>query len=167
MRKRTIIAAVAGLMMLGGPALADGVSGSTEHHQDCKTNPDGTQTCTTVYDNNVKCGTGTKTPGATPAGTVTVSGLPSGGTPGSSGGLEVCTDDSSVLQGRIIASGSATDQSGYVAVDGDKDNKGDPKSQGWARIDGSKSGVAVRCGDANGRKDATEPTADDTQADCG
>ena len=147
-----------------GPALAHGPSGS--HDEDpvttC-TDPSDPSTCTTQdqWDNNVTCGQAV----ATPAGTVVVYGLPNGA-PSSSGSLEVCSDDGSVVQGRVIASGDAASHSGYVALDGDKDNQPAP-AQGFVRIGGSPAGLSVTRGDDNGAKDATHPGAADGQEDCG
>jgi hypothetical protein len=98
-----------------------------------------------VWDNQVSCGNGTDTPAATLyAGT---------------NGVEVCNDGAVVpVQGRVIAT---TDDGGYVAADGDNNNPG--QAAGWARVDSS----GVRCGDDNGRRDATHPTSADTVEDCG
>src|SRR4051812_12183065 len=110
------------MMSLAGPALAHGPSGS--HEEDpvttC-TDPNDPNTCTTQdqADNDVTCGDGEAV--ATPAGTVVVYGLPNGA-PSSSGALEICSADSPVVQGRVIAEGDAATQSGYIAADGDKDN---------------------------------------------
>jgi len=100
-----------------------------------------------VWDNQVQCGSGT----ATPAGMIYAG----------SNGVEVCSDGSSVLplQGRIIAT---TEQGGYVAADGDASNE-PAQAKGWVRVDGN----GVRCGDDNGRRDATHPTSADGSEDCG
>jgi hypothetical protein len=166
MRRLRLVGVLTGaLLLVAGTALADTQSGSTEHHEECTTDPEtNEETCITVFDNDVSCGTGQDV--GTPAGTATVSGLPDGGAPSSSGELEVCSDDSSVVQGRVIASGSATDRSGYVAADGDQDNP--EQGTGWARVDGDSSGsITIRCGDAAGNLDATHPTDVDGQDDCG
>lgn len=91
---------------------------------------------------------------------------------GTSGGLGVCNDGTGTLgskvpvQGRAVAQGSQ--DGGNVYIDGDKDNS-NATAQGWARADGKFNGTppTVRCGDDGGRKDASEPTADDKQDDCG
>lgn len=84
----------------------------------------------------------------------------------SSGGVGVCNDRSTLpIQGRAAVQGSQSE--GFSAyVDGDKDNS-NTTAQGFARMDANSSGVKVRCGDDNGRKDATHPAAEDGQEDCG
>ena len=165
-RMLVVLLGVLAMMGLAGPALADGPSGS--HEEDpvttC-TDPNDPSTCTTQdqWDNDVTCGDGEAV--ATPVGTAVVYGLPSGA-PSSAGALEVCSDDGSVVQGRVIASGDATTQSGYIAVDGDKDNQ-PTQAQGFARVGGSAAGLTVQCGDDAGAKDSTHPGATDGQEDCG
>jgi hypothetical protein len=136
MRKLILIIGV--LAMAATPVLADGPSGS--HEED-------TVDGTTVYDNNVSCGGGE----ATPAGTIYAG----------DNGVEVCNDGSGALplQGRIIAT---SDDGGYIAADGDRDNSPE-QAQGWVRLDSG----GVRCGDSAGNNDATHPTAADTSEDCG
>ena len=166
--RRTLVVLGAALVMWGvaGPALAHGPSGS--HEEDpvttC-TDPSDPTTCTTQdqWDNDVTCGEGQAA--ATPLGTVVVYGIPDGA-PSSAGALEVCSDDSAVVQGRIIAAGDATTQSGYIAVDGDKDNQ-PAQAQGFARVEGDATGLTARCGDDAGAKDATHPGTSDGQEDCG
>jgi len=135
MRKLMLVAVL--FLVLGtAPALADGPSGSREE------NADGT------FDNDVQCGSGT----ATPVGGVVYAGP---------NGAEVCNDGGTIpIQGRIIVT---TDQGGYVAVDGDRDNPGAEQTKGWIRVDGS----GVRCGDDAGRRDSTHPGSEDTAEDCG
>ncbi len=133
MRKLLLLAACAVIALAVAPVSAHGPSGSHEE------NPDGT------YDNQVTCGSGTRTP----AGVVYAG----------SNGAEVCNDGGAVpVEGRVIAT---TDQGGYVAADGDGNNSG--QAAGWARVDSS----GVRCGDDAGNRDATHPTSADTSADCG
>ena len=118
-----------------------------------------------VWTNNVKCKGGS----TADAQGVKIYHNQSGTT---SGGLGVCNDGTGTLgsavpvQGRAVAQGSQ--DGGNVYIDGDKDNS-NATAQGWARADGKFNGTqpTVRCGDDNGRKDATEPTADDKQDDCG
>ena len=108
MRTKLLIAiAFVALAVLGTPALADGPSGSKENGK-----------------NEVTCNK-TSGPSGT-GGNVYASGnsLYLG-----SGGAEVCSDDNSGADGRVIVSSS-----GYAAIDGDSSNPaGNP--QGWARLD--------------------------------
>lgn len=129
---RRFVLTVGVLVLAVAPAFAHGPSGSNEG--------DGSGS------NNVTCGSGT----STPAGVVYAG----------SNGAEVCNDGGGAvpLQGRIIAT---SDQGGYIAADGDKDNAA--QAQGWIRVDGS----GVRCGDDAGPRDATHPTSADMMADCG
>ena len=161
-------ALAAGLFVVGAPAFADNddpsnnntASGSNEQHQECTIDPaTGQETCTWVYDNDVECGAGTEAP--TPVGTATIS---PNGDPASGGELEACTDDGSVLQGRVIASGGT--DGGYVAADGDQDNSQE-QAQGWARVDVSPSGPAVSCGSTTGNLDAVNPGPGDDSSQCG
>jgi len=113
-----------------------------------------------VYTNNVKCKSG----GAASQQGVNVYHNQSGTT---SGGVGVCNDGSTApVQGRAVAQGS--EKGGNVYVDGDKDNS-NATAQGWARVDGTFDGKppSYRCGNDNGRKDASEPTSADTSGDCG
>jgi hypothetical protein len=167
MRKRSIIGFVAaGVLAFGaGPALADGLSGSSEHHEDCTTDPaTGEETCTTVYDNEVTCGTegeGGNVPA--PTGDLDISG--NGDPTAPAGELEVCSDgEGAVLQGRIIAGGSA--DGGYVIVDGDNSNTPE-QAKGFARVDIGAGPPTVTCGADGGHKDGTEPEPTDSQAACG
>jgi hypothetical protein len=167
MRKRLIIGSVAaGLMLVAGPALADGQSGSKEHHTECTQNPDpnGAPICNEVADNDVQCGEAQGTVPA-PTGPIVISGT--GDPAAGAGELEVCSADSPVLEGRVIVGGSADDRGGYVIADGDTDNGGDPKTQGFARVDVGPGGPTVTCGDPNGDLDGTSPGATDGQDQCG
>lgn len=117
-----------------------------------------------VWTNNVKCAGGEK------ADAQGVKVYQTGS--GTSGGVGICNEGKGEVgsrvpvQGRAVAQGSQ--DGGNVYIDGDKDNS-NATAQGWARADGKFNGTApaVRCGDDNGRKDASEPTASDQQADCG
>ncbi len=83
-----------------------------------------------------------------------------------SGGVGVCNDRSTVpVQGRFVLQGSQSDGISTYA-DGDKDNSNE-SAKGFARLDAGSSGAKVRCGDDNGRKDASHPAAEDGQDDCG
>lgn len=152
MRKLLIAAAAAGLLAVAAPALAE-VGGTSE------------------TGNQVNCGNNSKGTDVGPTG-ITIGGVsqapPSGGT---SGALVVCNDGGSaglpqVIQGRIILSGDAGTQKGYVAADGDATNP--PEAQGWARVDVSSAGPKVRCDDTEAAGSNSEtPTAADGQDDCG
>jgi hypothetical protein len=134
MRKIAFLATIIVLLLTVGPALADGPSGSHEE--------DGSPP---AWDNQVTCGSGTRTP----AGVIYAG----------SNGAEVCNDGGVVpLQGRLIVT---TDQGGYIAADGDGDNPA--QGAGWVRVDGG----GVRCGDDTGNRDATHPTSVDGMEDCG
>lgn len=136
MRKFRLIAlAFVALLTLGmgGSALADGPSGSSEHHE----NEEGD----TVFTNDVQCDGGE----ATPVGNVYVG----------DNGVEVCNEgdeEVSVVQGRVIVT---SDDGGYIAADGDKDNvfEGDDTLTGYARIN---SDGTVQC---SGEGDTSAPHA--------
>lgn len=182
MRGRAMKAAacLVAVLIIGGPVAADDFTGSEREMRtlSCKgpypsnQEPPGPGECTGtqttyrgyVWTNNVKCNGGS----AANAEGIRVYHNPQGTT---GGGVGVCNDGtgavgSKVIQGRAAASGSPN--GGTVYVDGDKDNTQHDSLQGWLRIDG-KPGAAptVRCGDDNGRKDATMPTSADQQDDCG
>lgn len=183
MKKLLVLAGLLSLFAVPA-AVADSANGSTEHRQACiddatgqevPRNADGTcplgSTDTTVYENNVTCGTPDADGGDVPdvdgpAGNVYTTGDPAA----QSGGIEVCADGSdevTVVEGRVIAEGSAAD-GGYVAADGDQDNASvDPALAGWARVDVDSGGATVRCGDDAGNLDATHPGPEDGQDDCG
>ncbi|HEX9713894.1 MAG TPA: hypothetical protein VGB52_15235 [Actinomycetota bacterium] len=159
MRKAIVALCALGAAFLTAPAIADGPSGSQEERQACIDDasgaevprqsdgacPDGS-TDTTVWENNVTCGDGQD------AGV--------GRIYAGANGVEVCNDGSGALplHGRIIVT---SDDGGYVAADGDRDNA--PEAQGWARVDGS----GLRCGADDGSLDATHPGDGDTADNCG
>lgn len=131
--------------------------------------PEGTTPITeTQWDNDVTCGETDEDDVATPVGTVYTRGEDTNGDgQADDGTIEACADGSeeaTVLQGRIIATGNAQD-GGYVAADGDKDNPAE--AQGYIRVDVSGSGVTVTCDDPEGNQDATHPGDTDTQEQCG
>lgn len=102
MRRACFAVLVVALMAIQGVALADGPSGSTE-------NPKTHQ---------VKCGQGTETPaGKVYAGT---------------NGVEVCSDNDSAPDGRVIISFAGQ----FIAVDGDPTNSSF-NGTGFVRLDGS------------------------------
>ena len=176
-----IMACLAAVAILGGPVMADDFTGSEREMRTLKCassypanqEPHGAGECTGdqttyrgyVYTNDVKCNSGS----TANAEGVRVYHNPQG-TAG--GGVGICNDGtgtvgSKVIQGRAAASGDATN-GGTVYIDGDKDNTQHAAAQGWARVDGKPGGAPnVRCGDDNGRKDATAPTSADAQNDCG
>ena len=177
-----VMACLMAVALLGAPVMADDFTGSERELRtlNCggpypkNQEPPGAGECTGdattykgyVYTNNVKCSSGA----AANAEGVRVYHNPQGTT---GGGVGICNDGSGavgskVIQGRAVASGSATD-GGTVYIDGDKDNSQHAALQGWARADGKFAPQAptVRCGDDGGRKDATAPTGDDQQGDCG
>jgi hypothetical protein len=115
---------VAAAALVPGAALASGPSGSTEGAPRSKT-----------Y-NNVKCGKGTNVKGL-----VVYAGT---------NGIEACNDGrapSQLVQGRAIVT------SGYVAVDGDRDNKvyGPLDLRNYARADRA----GAHCGKQGGVEDST------------
>ena len=126
MRKLIIAGLTAGVMTLAAPAFAGTGPGGTSEGQ----NPDGSET------NQLDCGTqGRDVNGISVIG---LDGAPSG----ASGSLVVCNDDADYpIQGRVIASGDAATQEGYVTADGDADNA--EQGQGYARV----SGGGAECGD--------------------
>ncbi len=138
-------------VVLAGPVAAHDFTGSEE-----RKNSRGR----TVYTNDVRCARGERAN----AGGVRVYTTQSG----TSGGVGTCNDGtgplgSRLLQGRAVVTGSQNGVTTYA--DGDKHNSG--QAQGWARVDATRSGVNIRCGDEKGRKDATHPTSADTREDCG
>jgi hypothetical protein len=128
--KRTLLFAVA-VVLSASPAFATGPSGSTEGGPGSSS-----------Y-NNVSCGSGTSV-----AGVVLYAGA---------NGAEVCNDGKSPVpvQGRVIAS---TDQGGYIAADGDKDNTQNAYLQGYLRIDRN----GPHCGKPGNVEDATSTTQPST-----
>lgn len=147
------IALVLSVLVVAGPGAAHDFTGSEEKKTRRRT----------VYTNNVQCARGSQAD----AQGVKVYRKQTSPT---SGGIGVCNDGKGAvgsrvpIQGRAVAQGSQN--GGSIYADGDKNNSSQ-QSQGWARVDGSAKGVNVRCGDDNGRKDATHPTSKDTRADCG
>ena len=187
MRRRVVkpLACLLVVFILGAPVAADDFTGSETQEQtlNCPApgqsvpanqEPPGPGECTDplvttyqgkVWTNDVKCNSGE---------TANVQGVriyhsQSGTT---SGGLGTCNDGtgavgSQVIQGRIVAEGST--EGGRVYADGDKDNTQHEAAQGWLRAEGTfgPSAPTVRCGDAAGKRDATQPEAGDGQDDCG
>jgi hypothetical protein len=155
-RFRLALSLVLAVLVIAGPAAARDFTGY-EERKDSRGR--------TVYSNDVRCARGQQAD----AGGVKVYRSSTGTT---SGGIGICNDGSGAvgskvpIQGRAVAQGNQ--DGGSVYVDGDKNNS-NATAQGWARADGSvsKRTIGVRCGDDRGRKDATAPTAADTQADCG
>ena len=146
MRRLIIAGLAAGFMMLAtAPAFAGSGPGGTSEGQ----NSDGSE------NNQVDCGTqGRDVNGVSVIG---LDGAPSG----ASGSLVVCNDDGDYpIQGRIIATGDASSQDGYVAADGDADNAS--QGQGYTRV----SGDGVECGDvASGDTDAANTGQGEGPAD--
>lgn len=179
MQRRRLLRALACLvavLIIAGPVSAQDFTGSEEEERTLQCPKDGQGvpnnqeppgagecqgTATTykgkVWTNNVKCASG----GTSIGGLATL--YTTGG--GTSGGVGVCNDGGSVpVQGRIVAQGSPN--GGSIYADGDKDNANE-QAQGFARMDVDGGGPKVRCGDANGRKDASSPQPVDGQDDCG
>lgn len=77
-------------------------------------------------------------PAAGPLGTITVN----PGSGGTAGAIQVCSEGSSVVNGTVTASGSATTASGYAVANGDAtQNPNGPT--GYIGVEGGPSGVAV------------------------
>jgi hypothetical protein len=97
--------------------------------------------------------------------------------PGGGGGyLQVCSDKDLPAHGRITLAGEgdAGGFDGSVTADGDETNnfEGNDQATGWAQVNVDTSGSApsIRCGKAyadGGRADASNPTDEDTQDQCG
>lgn len=172
-----VVSCVLALLVLGGPVSAHDFTGSEEEERTLQCPKDGQSvpknqeppgagecggTATTyqgkVWTNDARCASG-----GTDAQAAKVYTTNSGT---SSGGVGVCNDRSTLpIQGRAAVQGSQSDGvSAYI--DGDKDNS-NATAQGFARLDANSSGAKMRCGDDNGRKDATHPGPDDGQDDCG
>lgn len=121
----------------------------------------------THYTNEVTCGSSNAL--APEAAGVTVSGKQSG-TAG--GAVQVCSDGQLPIHGRATAEGAVPTNGnvvGTISIDGDNSNSNDT-AKGWARVDFSRSGAAVRCGKSyadGGRADAGNPTSSDNQSECG
>lgn len=180
MQRRRVVRAFACLvavLVLGGPVSAHDFTGSEEEERtlQCPKNgqsvpsnqegPDANEcqgTDTTyrgkVWTNDVKCNSGGTDAQAAKVYTT------NNGT--SSGGVGVCNDRNTIpVQGRFVIQASQAD--GVTAyADGDKDNSNEA-AKGFARLDAKSSGATVRCGDDNGRRDASHPQATDGQDDCG
>ncbi len=154
MRRRlyAAITLVLSVLIVAGPSAAHDFTGSEE-----KKTKNGT-----VYTNNVRCRSG-----GTDVGGAKVYRTQSG----TSGGVGVCNDGkgalgSRIVQGRAVATGDVT-KGATVYADGDRDNSQNESAKGFLRVDASRSGVNVRCGDDNGRRDATHTTSKDGREDCG
>lgn len=186
-RRRTILPAVLGLLLVAAvPAVADG-NGSTEQRQeerscsapadphysapgpeDCQ---DGATTYTATYwSNDVTCGDKNAVTPANPTG-VTVYG--SGDPAAQRGSVGVCADGSGAapnpVQGRASFGGSPA-TGGTLVVDGDKDNANET-AQGWIAVTAGPGGAPTyRCGDEyaqGGKADSDTPEDRDTSAECG
>lgn len=177
-----VLGVIAAMVIAAGPVAADDFTGYEEDEQtlDCPAagesvpenqEPPGEGECTDpsnpdetyqgkVWDNDVKCNDG---------GTdLQVAKLYTTGDPAAmAGGAGVCNDGSAVpIQGRVVISGSQ-EQGGFTAyADGDKDNSNE-QAQGFARLDAGTGGPSVRCGDPEGKQDASNPGSTDTQDNCG
>ena len=175
-----VLGVIAAMVIAAGPVAAEDFTGHEEDEQtlDCPAQgesvpanqePPGEGECdeaseTTyqglVWDNDVKCGDDGQD--------LQIAKLYTTGDPAAlKGGAGVCNDGSTVpIQGRVVLSGSQ-EQGGFTAyADGDKDNSNE-QAQGFARLDAGTGGAAVRCGAADGKKDATNPGSADTQDNCG
>jgi hypothetical protein len=130
--RKLVLGLVIAATLVGGPAMAASPSGSKES----KTN---TLTCN-----------GTTGPAE---GGVNVYAGGNGAYAGSNG-LEVCSDDDSAIDGRLILS-----PDGYGAADGDDSNP--DQAQGWARLDGS----GLNCGGESDPK--TDKDNDVTHGEAG
>ncbi|HVM20294.1 MAG TPA: hypothetical protein VM307_10070 [Egibacteraceae bacterium] len=177
MRRWKAVACLVAAVIVAGPAAADDFTGSEREYRRLNCPKSGQSVpknqeppekgecvdgATTymgwVWTNNVKCKSG----GTDVAGLAKVYTAQAG----TGGGAGVCNDGGTVpIQGRAVVQGSA-DKGATVYIDGDKDNQ-PAQLQGFARVDAGPGGVSVRCGDDNGRLDASNPTSDDGQDDCG
>ncbi|MGQ0431098.1 MAG: hypothetical protein ACT452_01675 [Microthrixaceae bacterium] len=158
MRKILVAAMTAGLLAVAAPAFA-GPGGTSEG-----TTQNGKGT------NEVDCtdGNATGQQANVPGSGIWVK---ADGTPGgTSGALVLCNDGTTAngaptpIQGRIIASGGASQGGGYIAADGDNSNE--TQAEGWTRVNIGAS-PSVRCGgpaDANTSNDST--TNSGSQAAC-
>lgn len=128
--------------------------------QDAEGNHDPERTYSaTHWTNDVSCGDDHQlVPGTETAG-VRVSG---DGSADGDGFLQACSDGDLPINGR-----ATVDSGGTVSIDGDRDNEVE-QLQGWARVDVADG--TVRCGKSyadGGRGDASHPTDEDTQDECG
>lgn len=138
MRKIAIAAMVAASLALGGSALADhGPAGS---HEGGPEDDDFNQvTCTSQAPSEAPF----KIDGDDPS--------------DGAGALVICFDnEDSEFNGRVILSGDANNQSGYVAVDGDASN-GAPLD-GYVRVDSS----GPHCGNASNQDASSEDQSQNT-----
>lgn len=155
MRRRAfqMLALMLSALMVAGPVAARDFTGSEE-----RKNSKGQ----TVYSNDVRCAKGSKAN----AGGVKVYTVQSG----TSGGVGVCNDGTGPVGSKVPVQGRAvvraSQNGGTAYIDGDKHNQ-PSQLQGWARVDATKAGPKVRCGDDKGRKDASAPTRADGPEDCG
>ena len=157
MRKLLVAAMTAGLLAVGGSAMAD-VAGTGEG---TSTNPN---------NNQVDCDrSSTAQRAKVPGSGITVAANGNQSAPQNGGAIVVCNDAATnngapaPIQGRIILSGGTG--GGYVAADGDANNP--PEAQGWARADIGSS-PQIRCGGAEGGGyNAENPGAGASQANCG
>ena len=179
MRQRllALFVLVLAVCMVAGPVLAEDMTGSEEQRKtvpcpkkgesvpENQSPPKGKQ-CqgkkkkykATVWSNDVKCA-------ATPA-DLQVAKIYAGGDPMSGGGVGVCNDAGPVpVQGRVFAGGSTSDGL-TIYADGDKDNTSE-QLQGYARMHVDSSGPSASCGASDGKRDATNPSPEDSSEDCG
>lgn len=144
---------VAGMALLAGPSMAH-VAGTGET-ETTTTDANGNQT--TTYENKVECGQGIGGDPTNGVAVVNAEGDPSGGS------LVVCSDDDTLIDGRVIASGGTS--GGYIAGDGDNSNPAE--AQGFARVNLNGS-PSVQCDDDTDPQTAAEHAGpEDDQGDCG
>lgn len=115
-----------------------------------------------VWDNDVECAEGEEA--ATPVGNIYAIGDPAA----LEGGIGLCNEGSGAVpvEGRVRLEGSQESQGFTVTADGDRDNEPE-QAQGFAQVYAGLAGPSVRCGDPNGKQDASHIGAEDTQEDCG
>lgn len=154
MRKLLVAAMTAGLLAVGGSAMAD-VAGTGEGTSDNQANCD-------------KSNNSSITRANVPGSGIWVSGQGSQTAPQNGGALVVCNESATnngapaPIQGRVILSGGTG--GGYVAADGDANNA--PEAQGWARADIGSS-PQIRCGGPGGGGFNAENPNNGSQANCG
>lgn len=138
--------------------------------KDANGNHDNSKTYTAKhFTNEVKCGTDEVLVPNTDV--VTVSGDGGGGPSGGGGFLQVCSQNGLPIHGRITAQGAASTGGANGSITADGDNSNQPEQlTGWAQVNLSGTNVSHRCGkayDEGGRGDASNPTGEDTAAECG
>lgn len=180
--RRVRIAAIGFVLAVGlvaAPVAAEDFTGSEEQEQTLKCpgkgekvpdnqEPPGKGECKRkaktykgkAWDNDVKCADGGQDLQAAKL-------YETGGADQMGGGVGVCNDGSTApVQGRIVFQGSFEQEGFSVYADGDKDNSPE-QAQGWARLDVGTGGPGFSCGDAAGKRDASNPESGDTSEDCG